>query len=270
MTRPETGADTADAVEAFVAALVAPSAETREALHARLAGAVEVFAGFGVGTGPGAVDHLVDHPLVARLAGGADWSDPVVDGDLVVVDAVAPPAALVGGLRFGLHVDPDGRIDRLEQDIIPAAPREPDPIALTDAHAELLAGALQNGTPVIVGYVDADGKPHLSYRATVQVLSPDRLSMWIRDPQGGLVRALAANPHLSCFYSDRSAGVTLQFHGRGHVETDEAVRDRTYDESPRAERDMDWRKEGVAVVVDLDRVEGRDAGGRVLMARRDR
>ena len=125
MTRPETGADTADAVEAFVAALVAPSAETREALHARLAGAVEVFAGFGVGTGPGVVDHLVDHPLVARLAGGADWSDPVVDGDLVVVDAVAPPAALVGGLRFGLHVDPDGRIDRLEQDIIPAAPASP-------------------------------------------------------------------------------------------------------------------------------------------------
>ena len=34
------------------------------------------------------------------------------------------------------------------------------------------------------------------------------------------------------------------------------MRDRTYDESPRAERDMDWRKEGVAVVVDLDRVEG--------------
>jgi hypothetical protein len=62
--------------------------------------------------------------------------------------------------------------------------------------------------------------------------------------------------------------VTLQFLGRGRVEADEAIRNRTYDESPRVERDMDWRRRGVAVVIELDRVEGRDANGRVLMARR--
>lgn len=259
------------AVDVFVRALTegspAPSPETLDALHGTVADDVDVLAGFGVGTGIAAVDHLVGHPLVRRLAGSATWSDPLADGDRVVVEAVAPPAASVGGLRFGFHLDAGGRIDRIEQDIIPAAPRAPDPVSLTDAHAELLTRALDNGTPVIVGYVDAEGRPKLSYRATVQVLGPDRLSMWIRDPDGGLVRALATNANLACFYSDRSAGITLQFYGRGHVEPDEAIRNRTYDDSPKPERDMDWRRQGVAVVIDVDRVEGRDAGGRVLMAR---
>jgi hypothetical protein len=138
---------------------------------------------------------------------------------------------------------------------------------LTDAHAELLSGALANGTPMIVAYVDADGRPHLSFRATVQVFGPDRLGMWIRDPAGGLARALATNPHLSCFYSDRAKGVTLQFSGRGHIDDTDAVRNAVYDGSPEAERNMDWRKRGVAVVVDLDQVDGRDSAGRVEMAR---
>jgi hypothetical protein len=258
---------TEPAVDAFVRALVEPSEETRAALHAALADDAEVLAAFGVGTGPDAVDHLLDHALVGRMLAQGAVGEPSRDGDLVVVEVVAPPSAPVGGLRFGVHVDAGGSIDRLEQDLVPAAPRDPDPVELTEEHARLLAGALDNGTPVIVGYVDAEGVPHLSYRATVQVIGPDRLSMWIREPAGGLVRALPTNPHLSCFYSDRRAGVTLQFIGRGRVDDDEAVRDRTFDGSPKLERDMDWRRRGVVVVVDVDRVEGRDAGGRVLMAR---
>jgi hypothetical protein len=260
---------TRDGVDVFVRALTEPSPGTREALHAELAGRVKVLAAFGVGSGPDAVDHLLDHPLVGRVLGQGTVGEPVAEGDLMVFDVVAPPTSPVGALRFGVHVDGDGRIDRIEQDLVPATPRDPVPVALTDEHARLLAEALDNGTPVVVGYVDARGTPHLSYRATVQVIAPDRLSMWIREPAGGLVRALATNPHLSCFYSDRRAGVTLQFIGRGHVDSDAAVRDQTFEGSPKLERDMDWRQRGVAVVVDVDRVEGRDAGGRVLLVRPD-
>ncbi len=254
-------------VDAFVGALREPSAESREALHAALADGVEVFASFGVGSGPAAVDALLDHPLVQRLLGAGTWSEPADEGDLVAVSVTAPPAAAVGGFRFAVHVDAQRRIDRIEQDLIPAPPLTPAPIVFTDAHAELLAGALANGTPVVVGYVDADGVPHLSYRATAQVIGPDRLGMWIREPGGGLVRALATNPHLSFFYGDRAAGVTLQFYGRGRIDDDPAVRDAVYDASPAPERNMDWRKGGVAVVVDVDKVEGRDSSGRVLMTR---
>jgi hypothetical protein len=255
------------ALELFVRALTHPTPEAREALLGQVTGDVEVLAAFGVGAGPAAVEHLLGHALVARVLAQGDVGAPAAAGDLTVVDVTAPATMPVGGLRFAVHHDADGCIDRIEQDLVPAAPRDPEPIALTDEHARLLAGALDNGTPVIVGYVDASGRPHLSYRATVQVLGPDRLSMWIRDPDGGLARALATNPHLSCFYSDRKAGVTLQFLGRGSVDADEGVRNRTFEESPKVERDMDWRRHGVAVVIDLERVEGRDSGGRVLMAR---
>jgi hypothetical protein len=256
-----------DAVEAFVRTLTDPEPHTREALLGHVTGDVEVLAAFGVGTGPGAVDLLLSHTLVGRVLAEGTVGAPAAAGDLTAVDVTAPTTMPIGGLRFGIHLDANGDIDRIEQDLVPAAPRDPEPIALTDEHARLLAEALANGTPVIVGYVDDGGRPHLSYRATVQVLGPDRLSMWIRDPDGGLARALATNPHLSCFYSDRKAGVTLQFLGRGHVEHDQNVRNRIFEESPKVERDMDWRRRGVAVVIDLDRVEGRDSGGRVLMAR---
>jgi hypothetical protein len=255
------------AVEAFVRTLTDPEPATREALLRHVTGDVQVLAAFGVGTGPSAVDHLLTHALVGRVLAHGTVGAPRAAADLTVVDVTAPATMPIGGLRFGVHLDASGCIDRIEQDLVPAGPRDPEPIALTDEHARLLADALDNGTPVIVGYVDAAGQPHLSYRATLQVLEPDRLSMWIRDPDGGLASALATNPHLSCFYSDRKAGITLQFLGRGHVETDDRVRDRTFEESPKVERDMDWRRRGVAVVIDLDRVEGRDSGGRVLMAR---
>jgi hypothetical protein len=257
----------APATATFVRALREPSEESRQALRAALADEVEVFASFGVGSGPAAVDAVLDHPLVQRLLDSGTWSEPVADGGLVAVTVTAPPAAAVGGFRFAVRVDPQGRIDRVEQDLLPAPPLAPAPVALTDAHAELLAGALANGTPVVVGYVDADGVPHLSYRATAQVIGPDRLGMWIREPGGGLARALATNPNLSFFYSDRAAGVTLQISGRGWTEDDPAVRDAVYDASPKPERNMDWRMGGIAVVVDVDKVEGRDAGGRVLMTR---
>ncbi len=145
----------------------------------------------------------------------ATWSEPRDDGDRVHVTATAGPGVPVGGFEFAFSLDDDGRITRFEQDLMPAAPSEPAPLALTDAHAALFTDALSNGTPPIVGYVAADGVPKLSYRATVQVLDEQRLAMWIREPGGGLVRALATNPHVSVFYSDRAHGVTLQFVGRG-------------------------------------------------------
>jgi hypothetical protein len=258
---------TAPAVDAVAAALRDPSPETRAAAHAALADHARVFGPFGQGFGVAAFDALLDHPRVGRLLAGAQWSEAAPDGEIVVLTAAAPPGAGIGGFRFGFHVDGHDQVDRIEQDLLPAPPSAPGPIALTDAHVELLAGALANGTPMIVAYVDAGGRPHLSLRATVQVIGVDRLAMWIRDPAGGLARGIATNPQLSCFYTDRPNGVTLEFTGRGHVDDTDAVRDQVYDTSPEAERNMDWRKRGVAVVMDLDRVEGRDTTGRVLMAR---
>jgi hypothetical protein len=255
------------AVDAFIGALQERSDDAVAALHTHLADEVQVFGSFGVGPGPEKVDALITHPAIARTLTGATWSDPLSDGSTVTIEAAAPSTSSIGGLRLALRLDADGRIERIEQDLLPAAPLTPSPIQLDADHAALLAGALANGTPMITGYVSEDGRPRLSYRAAVIVLGPDQLGMWIREPKGGLLRALPENPNLTFFYSDRPKGVTLQFSGRGRVTEEEAIRTAIYDGSPEVERTMDWRRAGVAVVVDLDQVEGRDAGGRVLMRR---
>jgi hypothetical protein len=265
-TMSDTTSAAAEAADAVVGALRDGTEERRAAASALLADDVAVFSPFGVGVGREAGDAALAHPRVVGMLQGAQWSTPEVDDHRVVVTATVGPGFPIGGFDFTLTVDDVGRITRFEQDLLPASPQSPAPIVLTDAHAALLDGAHANGTPPIVAYVDAHGVPKQSYRATVQVLDPQHLAIWIRDPAGGLVRALATNPHLSVFYSDRANGVTLQFVGRGHVESDEAVRDAVYAGSVKVEQDMDWRRGGVAVVIDVDRVEGRDASGAVLMA----
>jgi hypothetical protein len=260
--------DDVSAVPIFVCALRDPTDEHRAAARSVLTDAVEVFSPFGVGSGVDAAAAMLENPRVLGLGQAAEWADPEVDGDLLVVIASLPPGAPIGGFRFGFRLDADGRIDRIEHDMVPAqGTREPSALALTDAHADLLAGALANGTTPIVAYVDADGVPHQSYRATVQVLDAQRLAIWIRDPNGGLLRAIATNPALSVFYADRANGITLQFTGRARLDESDDANTRVYDASPQAERDMDWRRNGRAVVLDVDRVEGRDATGSVLMAR---
>lgn len=54
---------------------------------------------------------------------------------------------------------------------------------------------------------------------------------------------------------------------RSTIEDDPAARAVIFDNSHPRERQMDFRRRGVAIVVDLDRVEGRGPEGRLLMVR---
>jgi hypothetical protein len=138
---------------------------------------------------------------------------------------------------------------------------------LDDEIAHAIDGALDNGTPVIAAYVDRDGQPQLSFRGTTQVYSTDQVALWIRDPEGGLVRALSANPRLTFFYRDPATRANYQIQGRGRVVLDPRVRTVVFDNSPDREQALDPERRGVAVVVDVDRVTGRGPDGAVNMQR---
>ena len=140
-------------------------------------------------------------------------------------------------------------------------------LRLTDAIIEAVNGALLNRTPVMVAYVDGSGRPHLSLRGSVQVFGPEQLAIWVRNPGGGLLSAIPSNPHLSLLYWDPAKRTMYQFHGRARVDGSADVRDHVYANTAEPERNLDPERGGVAVVVDLDRVEGRDATGPVLMER---
>jgi hypothetical protein len=198
--------------------------------------------------------------------GLAEWADPLVDGDHVTIEAAFPPGLPVAGATVSLRIA-GGLIAELAQEFTPAPPAEPTALAVDDTMAALIDGALDNRTAVIVAYVDADGVPHVSPRGTVQVWSPDQLAIWIRDPNGGLLRAIATNPNLSCFYRDPKTRVAYELTGRARTTEDPDDRLRVFRQSPRVEQNLDPMMRGVAVVVDLDVVTGGGSGGRVNMRR---
>jgi Pyridoxamine 5'-phosphate oxidase len=129
------------------------------------------------------------------------------------------------------------------------------PLALTDELKTLVNSALANGAPLLLAAVSPDGKPVLSFRGSVQTYSDDQLGLWARNSQGGTLDAIRTNPNVVLVYRSATTPV-LQFHGRARVAGSEEERLRVFDAAPERERAADPERKGVAVIVDLDRVEG--------------
>ena len=257
--------DALELARLYIAALSAPGEATLADLEAALADNVHGAGAFGWGDGRDEVLATTAKPPFP-IMGMATWADPLVDGDLVTIHGEFPPGLPVSGTTVTLRIA-GGLIAELAQELALAPPPEPSAVAIDDALAALIDGALDNRTPVIVAYVDAEGVPHLSPRGTVQVWSPDQLAMWIRDPNGGLLRAIAGNPQLACFYRDPKSRVAYELTGRARPLDDPDDRLRVFHRSPLVEQNLDPMMRGVAIVVDLDLVAGGGPGPRVNMRR---
>jgi len=128
-------------------------------------------------------------------------------------------------------------------------------IALDDELTGIINGALAAQTPMVVASVDAEGRPRLTFRGSVQVFGADQVGFWARNPEGGTMDNIAANPHVAMILRSPATRVVLQLAGRARV-AEGADRDRVYDLAPEFERNADKDKKGAGVIVDLDRVEG--------------
>jgi general stress protein 26 len=259
--------DQTEAARRWAEALSRPTEEHKEALAGVLADGVVSATPLGVTEGVSDVLAGFGRSPLAEHLEKATWTEPVEEGDDMVVTVTFAPGAPVGGLSLRFRFDQAGRIARADTALLPAPPPEPKPVKLTEAMRASVNGALLNRTPVMVAYVDPDGQPHLSFRGSTQAFSDDQLAIWVRAPQGGLVSAIEHNPRLALFYRDPETRTAYQFHGRAHVERDAATADTVYANAPEPERNIDLQRRGVAVVVDIDRVEGRDADGPILMSR---
>ncbi len=126
---------------------------------------------------------------------------------------------------------------------------------------------------MLMAYTDPQGQPVLSFRGSVQAYGDDQLAMWIRSADGAFVRAIRGNPRVALVYRNEETKATYNFQGRARVSDLETDRKRVFDASAEAERAHDFAMLGVAVLVDLDRVEGYSglgpAGqvGQILMLR---
>jgi len=256
--------DRITAVEAYRNAIVKGE---DDGVAGYLADDVVVETNFGRAEGVEEALALLHEPRIAGLlAAGAHWTQPAENGDTITVTARFPAAAPFGGVEF-LFTFAGAKISRVEQQTLPAAPVPPAELRLTDDMKAAVNGALDNQTPMMIAYSDDDGEIHVSFRGTIQAYSDDQLALWARDPEGGLPRHVNARPKVTLFYHDPKTRTTYTFYGRAEVTDDPATRTIVFADSPARERQMDFRRRGVAILVDLYKVEGRGPAGRILMLR---
>ena len=130
------------------------------------------------------------------------------------------------------------------------------PIKMPPELKQFINNALVDKVPIVMAYTDENGRPILSFRGSLQAFSDDQLAMWVRNPDGLMMKSLKKNPHVALMYRNNDTKATYQLQGRARESRDEADRKKVYDASAQAERDHDFAHRGTAVIIDLDRVEG--------------
>lgn len=128
--------------------------------------------------------------------------------------------------------------------------------ALPQPVVDLVNTALEDRRPVVLSYVGAGDQPMLSYRGSVRVFDETRLSIWVRNRQGGLCASIGQRPRVALMYRNEATRATYQFQGRATIEEDAAVRERVYESIPQAEKNHDVERAGIVVLIDIDRVDG--------------
>src|SRR5436190_1676202 len=125
-----------------------------------------------------------------------------------------------------------------------AAPPTITELKLGDDVKSMLGSALNDGNPVVVAYVDLDGQPSLSFRGSTHVYSPDQLAIWVRNPEGGLLKSLDNNNKVTLLYRNPTTRAQLVFRGEAHVESSPEIREKVYGGSPEREQQADPEKKG--------------------------
>lgn len=163
------------------------------------------------------------------------------------------------GLVVGVHLPAQGagrRIRRIELQRVPAPPPPATAIRLGTALRAAVDGALESRHPMLLACVSPEGQPVLSFRGSLQVHTKDALAMWARKADGLFVRSIRHNPRVALMFRDEARKATYQFQGRARVASDEPTRRAVYSRSPEPEQAHDFARLGVAIVIELDRVEG--------------
>jgi hypothetical protein len=192
----------------------------------------------------------------------AGFAAPREEDGTVKVEADFPPMGAAPqklSLRFSFNGS--DQIERIEQQQEAAPPQQSE--TLPGFVRGIINGALANGTPMVVAYCDENGQPALSLRGSTQVYSDTQLCIWVRNAEGGIVRAMGRNPRVSLLYRDSKTRTTLIIQGRGHIETSPEVRERVYQLAPEVEQNHDPARTGAALVIDIASLQGTTVRGMV-------
>ena len=219
------------------ASLLAPDAGF-QALNVNLAGKEAV------------LERFTKSPAAGAYA-EARWTQEDKGGAVQAVGTLPNGAKLVLTVRVK-----DGKIALLQQQMLPGAARPPSELRLPTDIKERINNALKDRHPILISYVDEDGQPNVTFRGSTQAFSDDQLAIWVRNEGGKMLRSIRKNPKVALMYRDEDSKATYNFQGRARIETGEAARKKIYDTMAQVERDHDFAHLGVALIIDLDLVEG--------------
>ena len=186
----------------------------------------------------------------------AEWTDMASNGEAIQVTLKMPASSPHPGNILLLWFR-DDRIAVIEQQLLlPMRPAPAAPLRLTNELKDLVNNALATRHPMLLAYVDGAGQPVLSFRGSTQVFSDTQLAIWVRSSGGGLLTAIGHNPKVALMYRDEDKKATFQFQGRAWITNDANDRRKVYEAAHKVEQDHDFARLGVALIIDLDRVEG--------------
>jgi len=251
------------AAEAYIKALRTGEPTATEAASQYLADNVVLATGNDEITGHANVLKRItgQWPLTPVFQHAGFSAPQEANGQLKAEGELPPMGAAPQKISLTFTFDGD-KIKRIEQQQQAASPIQAETIP--GFVRGIINGALNNGTPVCVAYVDENGQPVQSLRGSTQVYSDTQLCIWVRNAEGGIVRATSSgNNRLSLLYRDSKVRTTLIIQGRGHVETDPSIRERVYQLAPEVEQNHDTQHKGAALIIDVTSLAGTTVRGMV-------
>ncbi len=225
----------------------------RDAVAAMMAESVTLESTSGNAVGRDAVLQRLTEPA-GRLFRESQWSIPEPYGDAAKVTGTAVGLGS-GGAILVFHFDGEAISTLQHQFFTARLSGTGSPINLTQELKDKINDSLKDRHPIVVAYVDEKGAPVLSFRGSIQAFSDTQLAMWLR-PESRMTESIQSNPQVSLIYRNEDTHEGFQFQGRAHIATDESDIRRVYEASDAIERERDMARLGVAVIVDLDLVEG--------------
>jgi hypothetical protein len=117
--------------------------------------------------------------------------------------------------------------------------------------------AILRGHKIVLGHIDENGDPIVSFRGSTHVHGPEQLAIWVRKRDSGFATAIKTHPHVHVIYHGGHDGPGPGFLSfKGSARTDPSANDTVYEASVEPERDHDPERNGIAVIIDVDSVEG--------------
>lgn len=196
--------------------------------------------------------------LISRLR----WEPAIQAGAVIRITGNAPEGSAKLGYVMTVAVS-NGKITSIQQQDIRDARiagsvhvgAQHEPIRLPDELKAMIDSA-RDTNPMTIAAMDETGQPIISNRGSIHAYSGDQLALWLRNPEGDLVMAIAHHPQVALLYREQTKKATFQFQGRARISRDEAERERVFAGTPVLEQKHDFARLGAAVIIDLDVVEG--------------